>query len=330
MSSTSNGKILIVDDDRTTVGMFSRLMVSLGYDVSTALSGEAALRSIADRCPDLVMMDVKMGGMDGFQVCRRLKSDPRTRLIPVLLVTGLGGMPDRVRGIEAGADAFLTKPPVLAELVARAQSLTRMKHYLDDLDSAESVVVSLALTIEARDPCTLGHCERLASYAVAVGEQLGLDGVQLSALRRGGFLHDVGKIAIPDAVLLKPGRLTSLEYALMQQHTIIGANICAELHSLQDVVPIVRHHHERRNGTGYPDGLAGDAIPLLARIMGVVDAYDALTTARPYKEAFTPDAAFRELRNEVHKGWREGALVDALQNVVTGMPDVQSGHVSAA
>src|ERR1051325_2268014 len=329
MAPTS-GRILIVDDDKTTAEMFGRLMTALGYEVVTALSGESALRSVAARSPDLVMMDVKMGGIDGFEVCRRLKSDPRTRLVPIILVTGLAGTANRVRGIEVGADGFLTKPPELAELKAQVKSLTRMKQHLDELDSAESVMASLALTIEARDPYTLGHCARLASYPGAVGEDLGLDKRQLSALRRGGFLHDVGKIAIPDAVLLKPGRLTSSEYALMQQHTVVGATLCAELRSLEDVVPIVRHHHERSDGTGYPDRLRGDAIALLARIMGVVDAYDAMTTERPYKRAFAADDAFRELREEVRNGWREATLVDALQNIVTGTPALQSGQASAA
>jgi putative two-component system response regulator len=330
MAARSTGYILIVDDDPTTAEMFGRLMTALGYDAAIALSGEAALRSAAATCPDLVIMDVKMRGIDGYEACRRLKNDPRTRLVPVVLVTGLTGTTDRIRGIEAGADGFLTKPPVIAELQARVQSLVRTKHHLDKLDSAESLIVFLALTIEARDPYTLGHCERLASYAVALGEHLGLDTRQLHALHRGAFLHDVGKIGVPDAVLLKGDRLTAAEFALMQRHTTIGADICAKLHSLQDVVPIVRHHHERLDGTGYPDGLAGNEIPLLARIIGVVDAYDAMITDRPYKKAFTCDRVFRELRDEVRKGWRDGEIVDALEQVVSTMPVVIGGRAPAA
>ena len=330
MPAESNGYVLVVDDDLTTAEMFGRLMTALGYDVSVVTSGEAALKSAALRCPDVVIMDVKMRGMDGFEACRRLKNNPKTRLVRVMLVTGLTSTGDRVRGIEAGADGFLTKPPAIAELRARVQSLMRAKQHLDDLDSAESLIVFLALTIEARDPYTLGHCERLASLAVAVGEQLDLDRRQLYALRRGAFLHDVGKIGVPDAVLLKAGRLTEPEYALMQQHTVIGAGICATLRSLEDVVPIVRHHRERLDGTGYPDRLAGEAIPLLACIIGVVDAYDAMITDRPYKNAFARDKVFEELRDEVRKGWRDGSLVDALEKVVAAMPGSDAGHAPAA
>ena len=285
-------------------------MSRLGYEVLTATNGELALQSVARDRPDLVLLDVNMPGIDGFEVCRRLKSDSRTRLIPIVLITGLNATGDRVRGIEAGADDFLTKPPVVAELEARVRSLTRLKRYTDELDSAESVILTLGLTIESRDPSMQGHCERLARYAAALGARLGLDDDQLVALHRGAFLHDVGKVGIPDVILLKPGRLTPSEQAVMQQHAVIGHRLCGELRALEDVRPIVRHHHERPDGTGYPDRLAGDSIPLLARILNVVDGYDALTTKRPYKTALSPAQAFRELREEAAKGWKFPALVE--------------------
>ena len=186
----------------------------------------------------------------------------------------------------------------------------RLKRYTDALDSAEAVILSLGLTIEARDPCTNGHCQRLASYAAALGARLGLADDQLVALHRGAFLHDVGKIGIPDAVLLKADRLTADEYALMQQHAVIGDKLCSELRLLEDVRPIVRHHHERPDGTGYPDRLKGKEIPLLARILSVVDVDDALTTARPYKPALAPEHAIRELREEVARGWKFEVIVE--------------------
>jgi putative two-component system response regulator len=310
MRYTTAGKILVVDDEPLNVEVFSRLMVRLGYEVMTAANGELALQSVSTYRPDLILLDVNMPGIDGFEVCRRLKSDPKTRLIPIVLITGLTASEDRVRGIEAGADDFLAKPPVIAELEARVRSLTRLKRYTDELDSAESVILSLGLTIEARDPYTQGHCQRLAKYATALGTRLGLDDDQLVALHRGGFLHDVGKVAIRDAVLLKPGRLTPSEYAEMKQHTVIGHNLCSELRSLDDVRPIVRHHHERPDGTGYPDQLKGEAIPLLARVLSVVDVYDALTTERPYKSTMTQDEAFRALKEEAHKGWKFEPLVE--------------------
>jgi putative two-component system response regulator len=310
MRYATAGKLLIVDDEPQNVEVLRRLMSRLGYDVLTAPDGESALQSVARDRPDLVLLDVTMPGIDGIEVCRRLKGDPETRLIPVVLITALTASEDRIRGIEAGADDFLTKPPVMAELEARVRSLTRLKRYTDELDSAESVILSLGLTIEARDPYTEGHCQRLAMYSTALGARLGLADDQLVALNRGGFLHDVGKIGIPDAILLKAGRLSAAEYALMQEHTVIGDRLCSELRLLDDVRPIVRHHHERRNGTGYPDRLEGEAIPLLARILSVVDVYDALTTGRPYRHALPTAEAVRELREDAAKGWLFEEIVE--------------------
>jgi cyclic di-GMP phosphodiesterase len=313
------GRILVVDDEAPNVKVFSRLMSRLGYEVLTATSGELALQSVTRDRPDLVLLDVNMDGIDGFEVCRRLKSDTRTRLIPIVLITGLNATEDRVRGIEAGADDFLAKPPVVAELEARVCSLMRLKRYTDELDSAQSVILTLGLTIESRDPSTQGHCERLTRYATALGARLGLDDNQRVALHRGAFLHDVGKVGIPDVILLKPGRLTPVERAVMQQHPVIGDRLCGELRALEDVRPIVRHHHERPNGTGYPDGLEGESIPLLARIMNVVDSYDALTTERPYKAARSRADAFRELRDEAAKGWKFPALVEEFVSIADSL-----------
>jgi putative two-component system response regulator len=309
------GRILVVDDEPANVALVSRLMKRFGYEISTAPNGEEGLEAVARVRPDVILLDVNMPGIDGFEVCRRLKAAAATRLIPVVLLTGLSAVEDRVKGIEAGADDFLSKPFVVAELNARVRSLTRLKRYTDELDSAESMILSLALTIEARDPYTKGHCERLAAYATALGARLGLPEDQQVALHRGGFLHDVGKIGIPDAVLLKSGPLEPAEFALMQQHPVIGDNLCRESRLLEDVRPIVRHHHERLDGTGYPDKLSGDQVPLLAQIVGIVDAYDAMTTNRPYKAAVTRDKARDELRQDVAKGWKSAALVEEFLSV---------------
>jgi putative two-component system response regulator len=317
MRSKSPARVLVVDDDPASVLVFSRLMLRLGYDVLTAQNGERALEIAARQGPDLVLLDLKMPGIDGFEVCRRLKADRATRLIPVVLVTTLLASEDRIRGIEAGADDFVSKPPVLAELAARVRSLLRLKTYTDELDSAEGVILSLGLTIEARDPQTNGHCQRLTTYATALGESLGLDPDRIVALGRGAVLHDIGKVGIPDSVLLKRGRLTRSEYDLMKTHTVIGDNLCSELRLLEDVRPIVRHHHERLDGSGYPDGLKGDQVPLLAQILSVVDVYDALTTERPYKPAYTPARAISELRDEAAKQWKESSLVETFVALVS-------------
>jgi cyclic di-GMP phosphodiesterase len=301
--------VLIVDDIEGNILLFESLLSPDGHAVRRARDGSEALRFVRTEPPDLVLMDVMMPEVDGFEACRAIKQDPRTRLIPVVLVTALDDTASRLRGIEAGADDFISKPINGAELRARVRSLLRIKRYTDDLDSAESVIVNLALTIEARDSTTGGHCKRLAQYASSLGRTLGLDEEAVLTLGRGGFLHDVGKVGIPDAVLLKAGPLAPEEFDLIKQHTIIGDRLCGELQSLRNVRPIVRHHHERLDGSGYPDGLLGDATPLLAQIMGVVDVFDALTTPRPYRAALPFASAAAELRREVTRGWRRAHLV---------------------
>ena len=318
MTDTRNGlapgqataRILVVDDLDANRTLIARLLAPDGYLVSGAVDGAQALKMVADQQPDLVLLDVMMPGADGFAVCRTLKHDPATRLIPVVLITSLSESRSRIEGLEAGADDYVSKPVDAQELRARVRSLLRIKRYTDDLDSAESVIVSLALTIEARDAYTDGHCQRLARYGVALGRAIGCQQEDLDALQRGGFLHDIGKVGIPDAVLLKGGRLTADEYDVIKQHTVIGDRLCGSLRSLKRVRPIIRYHHERLDGTGYPDGLRGNEIPLLPQIIGIVDVFDALTTERPYKRALSLEEAARELAAEAARGWRNRELVD--------------------
>jgi putative two-component system response regulator len=301
--------ILVVDDEPANREILVRLLSRHGYDVRSVGDGEAALAAIQATPPDLVLLDVRLPGVDGFEVCRRIKQQQATRLTPVILVTGLHAREHKIRGIGVGADDFLSKPIDQEELTARVGSLVRLKRYTDELDSAESVILSLALTVEARDPYTEGHCQRLAAYATALGAELGLRDDELAALERGAYLHDVGKIGVPDAVLQKPSKLTRGEYEVIKRHAVIGETLCGKLRSLAAVRPIVRHHHERRDGSGYPDGLRGDQIPLLAQIVGIVDVYDAITTTRPYRVALQPDHAFVELTREAERGLHREDLV---------------------
>ena len=312
------GKVLVVDDVSANVELLRRLLTREGYRVVTASDGEQALEMVECEHPDLVLMDVLMPKLSGYQVCERIKQNKATRLTPVVLLTALYESGDKIQGINVGADDFLTKPVNALELKARVRSLVRLKRYTDDLDSAESVIFSLALVIEARDAYTDGHCQRLAAYATDLGHAIGLGEDELAALYRGGFLHDVGKIGVPDAVLLKAGALTPAEYAQIKEHPVIGDRLCGEMRSLRQVRPIVRHHHERLDGSGYPDCLKGDAIPLAAQIMGIVDVYDAVTTERPYKKAATRERACDELLGEVTCGWRRKDLVDAFISISCG------------
>ena len=296
--------VLAVDDEPGNRELIIRHLRPHHYDVHACADAESALAFVAGgaRLPDLILLDVMLPRMNGFALCRHLKQQPLTRLIPIVLLTSLDARQHKIEGIKAGADDFLTKPIQFEELVARAASLVRLKRFTDDLESAESVILSLALTVEARDPYTVGHCERLAAYAAAVGRALGLSVEDVATLNRGGYLHDVGKIGVPDGVLLKNGRLNDAEFAQMQAHTTIGERLCGELRSLRPVRAIVRHHHERLDGTGYPDRLRGDAIPLTAQIVGIVDAYDAMSTNRPYRAALGEDRACSELLRDAREG----------------------------
>ena len=309
------GSVLVVDDDSVNADLLERVLARARYDVRVAPSGEAALGSVTAEPPDVVVLDVMMPGLNGLDVCRQLKSSSATRLIPVILLTALSDRRDRLEGLSTGADHYLTKPVDVQELKTRIRTLIRLKRFTDSLDSAEAVFVSLALTIEARDPYTQDHCQRLAHYASRLGEHLGLSRDEQGVLHLGGFLHDLGKIGVPDAVLLKSEQLTPVERSVIERHPVIGDSLCGDLRSLDRVRPIVRHHHERLDGTGYPDGLKGDAIPLLAQIVSVVDIYDALTTSRTYRSAMTKADAFETLRTESRLGWRSSEIVDALIEV---------------
>ncbi len=316
-----SGKILIVDDDPATRELFSSLLVEHGYEVCVASDGIRAMAEFARRQPDLVLLDVRMPRRDGFQVCRELKSTPETRLVPVVLVTGLSAIEDRVRGIEAGADDFLSKPFERTELLARVRSLVTLKRFTDELERAETVLCALARSIEGKDPYTEGHCERLSAYSVELGKRVGVSPDELTALRRAGIVHDIGKVAIPDSILLKPGKLTAEEYKIVKEHPVAGERICAPLKSFTLVLPIIRHHHERMDGSGYPDGLKGKQIPLTARILQIVDVYDALTTVRPYKPALSHDEALEIMGGEVAKGWWDGEIFAEFQLCSRGISE---------
>lgn len=319
----------MIDDQPAIVEILSRLLTRQGYTVSSAPNGLAGLEAVGSEGPDVILLDVSMPGMNGLEVCRRLKSDISTRFTPVVLVTGERDPHLLTEAANAGADNVIAKPVVADELVARVRSLVKLKRDTDNLESVEVVMTTLAVTIEARDPYTKGHCERLAAYGAAVGERLGLSGDDLRALRRGGFLHDVGKIAVPDSILLKAGPLTAAEYDVMKRHTIVGDELCAGLVSLKKARSIIRHHHECLDGSGYPDGLTGEAVPLLAQIIGMVDVFDALTTDRPYRPALSADTAREHLREDVRCGRRRADLIECLFTVLRDTSAGRNGrHVA--
>jgi putative two-component system response regulator len=308
--------ILIADDEEAIRHTIKRILTKDGLEVVTAADGEEALALFAEHRPDLVLLDITMPKLNGFEVCERIRADPDSRLVPVVIVTSASATPMRVRGLEVGANDFLSKPFERIELSARVRSLLNLKRLMDDLESAESVLCSLAVSIEGKDPYTSGHCERLSRYAEELGRHMGLPPEQLVALHRGGLVHDIGKVAVPDSILLKNGPLTAEEWAVMREHPVVGEKICAGLKSFRLVLPIIRHHHEKGDGSGYPDGLRDDQIPVTARILQIVDVFDALTTDRPYRAAFTTERALEVMREEVARGWWSGPILEAFAVMV--------------
>jgi putative two-component system response regulator len=314
------GIILVADDDENVREPLVEMLRLNCYRVIAVDNGDQAFKAACTQPVDLVLLDVMMPGPSGFSVCRAIKSRPETRFVPVVFITGLASAEDRIQGIEAGADDFLHKPVKKEELLARVRSLVRLKRYTDELENAETVLCTLARSIEAKDPYTEGHCDRLSRSAVSLAEKIGLSREDCNDLRRSGIVHDIGKVAVPESVLLKPGPLDAAERKIMEQHTIVGERICAPLKSFRNVLPIIRSHHEKQDGSGYPDHLKGDEIPMTARVLQTVDIYDSLTTDRPYRKALSQEKALEIMWEETRRGWWDADLVAALEGLLAESP----------
>lgn len=313
----SGERILVVDDEAANRRLLGEILSPLGYVVSQAADGDEALAAVSNQPPDLILLDVMMPRLDGYAVCRAVKGDPRTRLVPIIMLTSLDQLPDKIKAVDIGVDEFLTKPFNVVELTTRVRSLLSMKRFTDELEHASKVLEGFGLLVESRDRYTGNHCHRLGEYAARVGVELGLGEEDLRILRLGGVFHDLGKIAVPDAILNKPDRLTESETHLMRIHPVMGSDLCKGMRTLERVLPLIRHHHERLDGSGYPDGLKGDQIPLLVRIISVADVYDALATRRSYKEPLPRETCIRILREEADRGWWDRTVVETLGKIVT-------------
>jgi putative two-component system response regulator len=307
--ATQAPTILIVDGSDVSRRLLRATLKTEDYRILEATRPSAAFAILDLEHVDLVIVDMMLPEMTGPEFCQALKSDRRTQLIPILMTTGLQGTESEVTGLESGADDFLTKPMKPALVRVRVRTMLRHKALVDSLDEAETILFALAQSVEHRDKYTGLHCERLATYSIVLAQALGLSKTDQLALFRGGYLHDIGKIAIPDAVLFKRGKLSPEEWKVMRQHTLRGEDICKPMKSLAPVLPIIRSHHERWDGSGYPDGLRGGDIPLLARVLQIADIYDALTTSRPYKPAYSHEHAVEIMRQESARGWRDPELV---------------------
>lgn len=301
--------VLILDSVEVNRRLLRGMLKNSAYRILEAKRPMEAIDLLALEKVDLVLVDLMMPEMSGTDFCRKLKSDRGTRLIPILMLTSIQGAESEIAGISSGADEFLVKPLQPQVVRTRVRAMLRNKALIDSLEEAETILFALAQSVEQRDASTGEHCKRLAHYSMMLGRSLGLPESDIRSLHRGGYLHDIGKIAVPDAILFKPGSLTEDEWAVMRTHTTIGEGVCRPMKSLSGVLPIIRNHHEKWDGTGYPDNLKGEDIPLLARILQVADIYDALTTQRPYKRAFTHDEAIQVMVEEARRGWRDPRLV---------------------
>ena len=313
-------RVLIVDDEPAQRALEREILEPPRYQTFEASNGREALDLITQYDFDAVVLDKRMPGMDGEEVIRRVREDLGDAMLPIIMVTGSSTSEILPAGLKAGATDFIRKPYNSDEFAARVDAAINRKRLTDQLDSAESVLFALARMVEAKDGDTGDHCTRLAHLAVRFGHELTLDGEQLLALRRGGVLHDIGKLGIPDRVLLKPGALDDAEWLIMRAHTVIGERLCGALKSFRLTVQIIRSHHERWNGTGYPDALQGNDIPLLARVFQICDIFDALSHARPYKPALPRAEVVRIMREEAALGWRDPELIRIFLDMIERDP----------
>lgn len=323
-------RILVVDDNRTNSLLLERVLAGEGHIVSTACDGQEALESIATSAPDLIFLDLDMPRIDGYEVCRRVKNEPATRLVPIVIVTAQNAFDAKLRAWDLGADDFITKPFQTLEVVARCRSLLRIKRLVEERDSAEAVVFAFARVVEAKSAYTHGHSERVAAYALRLAAAIGLPDDEWDTLRKGALLHDVGKVSVPDAILDKPEALTPAEFEIMKQHTIQGVRIAEPLRSVRDAVPLIRWHHERMDGRGYPDGILGAAIPLLVRILSVADVFDSLASARPYRGAIPHLQCLEIMRRDAASGGLDSDLVEPFCHAILPVVPALNGRVPRA
>jgi putative two-component system response regulator len=315
-SAKGAGNILIVDPAAARRWHVLQVLGDVAGKIYEASSTSEGLSILGRESIDLVLLDLRAPEVGAANFCREVRNSSAMKFLQIFVLAESDNVESEVTAIEAGANEFLVAPLRDRALRARVQSNLRHKEMVDALDDSEAVLFSLAKSVEDRDPDLSLHCQRLSVIAAAMGVALQLPAHEILTLQRGGYLHDIGKISIPDRILFKPGPLTPDEWEIMKSHTVRGEKICKGIKSLVPVLPIIRSHHERWDGLGYPDGLRGDQIPLLARISQLADIYDALTTIRPYKGAFTQEEALSIIMEETGKGWRDPHLVRIFADIV--------------
>lgn len=301
--------VLIVDDIETNLELLETIFQKAGFRVYKALNGETAIEIFKNDHIDIAVLDVMMPGIDGFQLCSMLKSMAGKRYVPVVLLTALSDKKSRITGLECGADDFISKPFDSTEFITKINSLLKLKALYDELESSENIILTLAIALEARDPYTKGHSTRVSELSTKFANFLRLSQAEQEVLRKAGLLHDVGKIGINENILHKKARLTKEEMEEVKRHVLIGEDICRPLNSMRETLPVIRHHHERWDGRGFPDGLSGRDIPLIARILSIVDAYDAMVSVRPYRDGLAPGRVLEIMTEERYSGQWDPELV---------------------
>lgn len=302
--------ILIVDDLEAHLELMEAIFEKEGCRVIPAHNATEALQITQHSSPDLAILDVMMPGINGYELCRMLKEKSRTRFFPVILVTSLIELEDKIAGLEAGADDFISKPFKTIELMTRVRSLLKLKRLQEELDHSENVILTLAVALESKDPYTKGHSERVGNLSAEFAAFIGLMEKEQNLIKKAGILHDIGKIGIGDDILYKKGPLSKDELQLIEQHAVIGERICKPLHSLSSILPAIRSHHERWDGEGFPDGLKGDRIPLMARMLSIVDSFDAMVSERPYRSPVSIKDVINKMESESSSGQWDPLLIE--------------------
>ncbi|MEM6612290.1 MAG: HD domain-containing phosphohydrolase [Cyanobacteria bacterium P01_C01_bin.72] len=314
-SDLHTAKILIIDENPLSRMTVTDLLLLDGYEVVEIEPTGALVNNLAEQQPDLILLNANLRQTDSFVLCRQLKENYLTNRIPVVFTTLTNNREERIKAMEAGGSDVLVKPLNRSELSTRVKSLISQKRINDGLNQTEQVLFTIAKAIDSR-AVTKGGSVRVASLIESFGHHLGLSKREIDDLAFAAYLHDIGTIAIPDAVLLKAGALTSEERELIRQHVLVGEEICQPLRHRSGVSPIMRHHHERWDGTGYPDGLAGVRIPYLAQVFQIIDIYDALTSDRPHKQAYSAEEALSIIWEETQKGWRNPELTSQFTSFI--------------
>jgi putative two-component system response regulator len=311
--------VLVVDDLWSNLELMEAIFSQAGFDVFSALDALSALSILESNKIDIAILDVMMPGMNGYELCRRIKALKERQFFPVILLTALTDKQSRITGLECGADGFISKPFDTTELIVKVRSLIKLKTLHDELEHSENVILTLAVAMEARDPYTRGHSTRVGELSTSFASFLGFGKREQEQMKKAGILHDIGKIGVSSAVLCKAGKLNDEELEAIKRHTILGEDICRPLVSIKGILPVIRNHHERWDGAGFPDGLRGERIPLNARVLSIVDSYDAMVSKRPYRDGRTLNTVIEVLRREQYSGQWDPDLVGHFMEMIRQM-----------